>query len=151
MVIVGIDPDVKAHGVAIYRDGKLVELKNCTLVEIVEANFFDADLFAIENVKGCNAVFEPKGVKMKAYAKQARARNLGELQHSQTELERFLDNASVDYKLYKISSKWKSAKVKREFEMMTEWTTRSNEDTRSAAYFGYRAVCDMRQAKLLRL
>lgn len=150
MYVLGIDPDVKAHGVALYKDGDLIELHNLTLVELLERDFLNADFVAIENVKANNAIFERKGHKMMGYEKQARSRSLGALQHSQTELERFLEWRDIKYKLYRISKKWKH-KDKKEFERVTGWTKRSNEDTRSAAYFGYLAVCDNRQARLLKL
>jgi hypothetical protein len=41
---------------------------------------------------------------------------------------------------HKVSKKWKDAAGKKEFERVTGWKGRSNEDTRSAAYFGYLGV-----------
>jgi len=36
---------------------------------------------------------------------------------------------------HRVSKMWK--KDKKQFELVTKWTGRSNEDTRSAAYFGW--------------
>ena len=34
-IVIGIDPDSKAHGVAVYADGELVDLRNMTLIELL--------------------------------------------------------------------------------------------------------------------
>ena len=48
----------------------------------------------------------------------------------------WLDSLGVPYKLHK-PQKGNWAKDKARFEKVTGWKGRSNEDTRSAAYFGF--------------
>ena len=94
--------------------------------------------FHIENVCANNAVFmKPK----KSYSGKdlaevkARSRTLGMVQQSQKELERFINHYGIKIVHHKISKIWK--KDKGQFEKVTGWVGRSNEDTRSAAYFGW--------------
>ena len=143
MVVIGIDPDSKAHGVAVYRNGKLETLECMPLMKLYlfidnELNSDSKVIVHIENVKDNNAVFvKPKrSYSGKELAEvKARSRTLGMVQQSQTEVERLLEHLGVDYKLHKISKMWK--KDKKQFELVTGWKGRSNEDTRSGAYFGF--------------
>ena len=66
------------------------------------------------------------------------ARRLGMVQQSQSELERMLIRFNIVPTKHKISKMWK--KDKAQFEKVTGWTGRSNEDTRSAAYFGFLGI-----------
>ena len=137
-VIIGIDPDSKAHGVAIYNDGKLIELFSMPLPELVnlidKTSIYKSASWSIENVCGMGAVFQQRQTKNKN-VNSSMAKRIGMCQQAQTELQRFLDFYGVEYKLHKISKTWK--KDKKQFELVTGWKGRSNEDTRSAAYFGW--------------
>ena len=138
MRVIGIDPDSKAHGVAVYENGKLVILRSLELFElyelIVQECGHDVDLVSIENVCGNNAIF--RNAKNKTL-QGALGRSIGKVQQSQLEVERMLKYLGIDYKLHKISSAWKEGAGKTQFERVTGWTKRSNPDTRSAAYFGF--------------
>ena len=143
-IVIGIDPDSTAHGVAIYYGGKLDILNSMTLMEIF--NFIDLDLITtsidnewdievhMEDVCANNAAFQKKGVKNKM-ASTAINRSIGKCQQAQVELERLFDYFDIKVVKHKISKLWK--KDKAQFEKITGWKGRSNEDTRSAAYFGY--------------
>jgi hypothetical protein len=134
-IIIGIDPDSKAHGVAIYVDGKLKELDTMTLVDFIVTldKWYDTDITVhMEDVCANNAIFrQGNGLKVQ----QSIARRLGMVQQSQVELERIFEHFSIMVINHKISKMWK--KDKAQFEKVTGWTGRSNEDTRSAAYFGF--------------
>ena len=143
-IIIGIDPDSKAHGVAVYRDGKLIELLNLDCIQLREKivnlkNTISPSeiVFHIEDVKANNAVFMKPGRmdKKREGEAKARGRTLGMCQQSQTEVERLAEFCKIKVVKYKISKMWK--KDKAQFEKVTGWTGRSNEDTRSAAYFGF--------------
>jgi len=141
-IIIGCDPDSKKHGVAIYQDGKLIDIDcmdTLSLLEYIQnelAHFSDITAH-IENVKANNAVFMPPGRmdKKREGEAKARGRTLGMCQQSQTELERLFFYLNIEFVLHPISKRWK--KEKAEFEKATGWKGRSNEDTRSAAYFGF--------------
>lgn len=136
-IIIGIDPDSKAHGAAIYIDGRLCRLENLTLYWIMNALDFYDEIdnkieIHIEDVCANNAIFRGgNGVKVQ----QSIARRLGMVQQSQVELERFIHHRGIKVVKHKISKMWK--KDRKQFEKVTGWTGQSNEDTRSAAYFGF--------------
>ena len=141
-IIIGIDPDSKAHGVAIYHNGELTELLNCTLLDLfrlVGDTFFDYISFNdfeihIEDTCAMSAVFRQRQGGNQAINMKM-SNSIGKCQQSQIELERVFKSFNVKVVKHKISKMWK--KDKAQFEKATGWTGRSNEDTRSAAYFGY--------------
>jgi hypothetical protein len=132
-IIIGIDPDSKAHGVAIYVNGDLAELHNLTLVEMLKyIPITENTIIHMEDVCANNGIFRTGNNKK---IQMSIARRLGMVQQSQAELERLFKYHEIKVVKHKISKKWK--KEKAEFEKVTGWTGRSNEDTRSAAYFGF--------------
>lgn len=141
-ITVGIDPDSKAHGVAVYVNGKLTILKCLPLIDAITLirtykNKGDAVIVHIEDVCANNSIFMKPGRmdKKREGELKARGRTLGMVQHSQVELMRMLDHYGIEYKLHKISKMWK--KDKAQFEKVTGWKKQSNEDSRSGAYFGF--------------
>lgn len=145
--IIGIDPDSDKHGVAVYQDGELIHLKSMQLLAIKdfinkEMPVIDLDNVEIhiEDVCANNAAFKKRGVK-NPKAGTAVNRGVGKCQQSQIELERLFDYYEIKVVKHKISKQWKDAEHgKGLFEKVTGWKGRSNEDTRSAAYFGYLGV-----------
>lgn len=141
-IIIGIDPDSKAHGVAVYRDGKLEILRCCTLEEIICLIHMNPSPmieqcveFHIEDVNGVSAAFGARDRKTNMHVKLKMAQHIGMCKQSQIELERFISHYNIKIVKHKISKMWK--KDKAQFELVTGWKGRSNEDTRSAAYFGW--------------
>ena len=146
MIIIGVDPDSKAHGVAIYENGTLINLENLPLMEFnnmldfwyQEAGRTNIEVH-IEDVCANNAVFmKPANSKKSIAEAKARGRTLGMCQQSQIELERLIEYWDIKIVKHKTSKMWK--KDKKQFEMVTGWIGRSNEDNRSAAYFGFLGV-----------
>jgi hypothetical protein len=139
-IIIGCDPDSKAHGVAIYEDGKLAGLESMPLMAIhllfarwsLDGISISDIQVNIEDVCANNAVFRAGG---NAKVNMSIARRLGMVQQSQVELERLFEYYKIKIVKHKISKMWK--KDKAQFERVTGWTGRSTEDTRSAAYFGF--------------
>ena len=141
-IILGVDPDSKAHGVAVYGDGRLQILESMTFLEVqyfIKGHHSSDIEVHIEDVCANNAVFmAPSKNPNKIAEAKARGRTLGMCQQSQIELERLFFSKDIRVVKHKISKKWKSAKTGRpKFERITGWKGQSNEDTRSAAYFGY--------------
>jgi len=137
-IIIGIDPDSKVHGVAVYVDGVLVGLSGLELTQFIDMIPIwkaKGDLEVhIEDVCAMNAVFRQRQGSNQAINMKM-ANSVGRCQQSQIELERLLFNYMIVPTKHKISKMWK--KDKAQFEKVTGWTGRSNEDTRSAAYFGF--------------
>jgi len=144
-IIVGIDPDSKAHGVAIYYGGQLDILSSMNLIEL--QCLIDNDLITtsidndwdievhIEDVNGVSAAFMARDRKANINVKLKMSQHIGMCKQSQIELERLFEFYKIKVVKHKISKMWK--KDKAQFEKITDWKGRSNEDTRSAAYFGY--------------
>ena len=146
-IIIGVDPDSKANGVAIYKDGKLHSLESMNTItlynylsEINDTPISPDITIHIENVCANNAVFMPKYSKNPIAEAKARGRTLGMCQHAQVEVERIAEYFGFPIVRHKISKSWKSTQSKPIFEAATGWKSRSNEDTRSAAYFGMLGV-----------
>ena len=135
-IIIGIDPDSKAHGVAEYWDGELVNLRLMPLMSLQDllSDIRPREDLTVhmEDVCANNAIFRTGNNKK---VQQSIARRLGMVQQSQVEVERLCESMGIKIVKHKISKAWK--KDKRQFELVTKWEGRSNEDTRSAAYFGW--------------
>lgn len=136
MIVIGIDPDAKASGVALFRNGMLIALYNLTTVGIVEMvrQHFGV-VVSIEDVMANQFVYTRNQKASKA-AQSKVAMHIGRCQQVQVEIMQWLDALGVPYRLHKPQGgNW--AKDKARFEKITGWRGRSNEDTRSAAYFGF--------------
>jgi|LGVF01.2.fsa_nt_gb hypothetical protein len=143
-VIIGIDPSAqdKGHGCAFYPDGKLFSLEMYQLMDLhfsitryLELNP-DAEIEAhIENVKGKKAAWHNKNGNKKSIS--GSSQDIGKCKQAQVELERMLKYLGVKIVRHPVSSMWKSQDSKIQFQKVTGWKGRSNEDTRSAAYFGF--------------
>lgn len=150
-LIIGIDPDSEAHGVAVYIDGKIDRLESWDLIRIFHftkrrLGLRDSVEFHIENVCAQNAAFAKKGIKNARAATNVN-RSLGMCQQSQAELERALSHLEVEITHHPIASNWKkSEQGKKALKHYTGYDGRSNEDTRSAAYFGYLGVLKWKDA-----
>lgn len=138
--VVGVDPDSNKMGVAIYSNGKLEELHNWTIVNLVgwllSCNH-EVEL-SIEDVMANQFVYRQKHQRSKESQSKI-AMYIGRCQQNQVELMRWLDHYEYPYKLFKPQSgNW--AKNKIMFHRITGWEGRSNEETRSAAFFGFKLL-----------
>lgn len=144
-IIIGIDPDSKAHGVAVYLNGKLLSCEAMPLLSIyfmlIEwingAKNIDTNDVTVhmEDVNGVSAAFMARDRKTNINVKLKMSQHIGMCKQSQIELERVFEYFGIKVVKHKISKMWK--KDKAQFEKVTGWSGRSNEDTRSAAYFGW--------------
>ena len=91
----------------------------------------------IENVCGISySGFHVRG-KDSLPVKLKKAENVGMCKQAQREVEFMAEHLGVKVVKHPISPQWKNQAGKKMFERMTGWTGRSNEDSRSAAWFGY--------------
>ncbi len=156
MITVGVDPDSVRHGIALYRDGALVELMSLSLVEIrrwLDSQSWESEVvFVIEDVLSQNFVYKMefrRGLTAAAREKikQDRIRKVGRCQQAQHELMAELEDRGIQVRLIKPHrGNW--AERKAEFERVTGWTGQSNPDTRSAAYFGFLGVQKQKKLRL---
>lgn len=143
MIIIGIDPDSENHGVAVYLDGTLVKVLSLPLFGLFDLikgfSASSAIQIHIENVCGINATFNKQFVKNRR-AETTVSRSLGMCQQAQVEVERMAEYLGVPVIKHPISKNWKSADTGKAALLKMGWSGQSNEDTRSAAYFGYLGV-----------
>lgn len=138
-IAIGIDPDAKAHGVAVYVNSKLEFLETMTTPALVEL-FEKCELYpdfqvAIENVLAQSFVYR-RNVKEQKSVQSKVALSIGRNQQAQYEIMQFMDRLKIQYKRIKPGGgNW--AHDPALFERITGWHGRSNSDTRSAAFFGY--------------
>lgn len=143
-LVIGCDPDSDKSGFAFYVDKRLDDIKCLDLLGF----YRDLDSFLfhfksedielhIENLNGISSnAFsvrsrDPIPVKLK------KAEHVGKCKQVQIEIERIANHFGVKVVHHAVSSKWKDAAGKKQFEQVTGWTGRSNADNRSAAYFGF--------------
>lgn len=136
--VIGIDPDSAGVPIAVYENGNLIKLEITDLIDLYQMTCTHIYLgheveLHIENVCSLNAVHAQKrrgnGTNM------AIARRIGMCQQAQIEVTRMAEKAGAKVVNHKPSKAWK--KDKEQFQKITGWEGRSNEDTRSAAYFGW--------------
>lgn len=140
MIVIGIDPDANKHGVSVYVDSKLVDLKSLELMQLVDLlrEYEFKCVVHIEDVNAQKAVWHGRQQSKAAYGMTSQ--NVAKCKQAQLEVERMCKYFGVEVVKHKISSEWKSQAGKVVFERVTGWKGRSNEDARSAAWFGYKGV-----------
>lgn len=139
-MIVGVDPDSELHGVAVYENGKLIDLKMMETYDLATYIRDVGGVASIENVMANQFVYRRNQKSSRAMQDKI-ALHIGRCQQAQLELVRLLIKFDCPHVLYKpMRGNW--SKNKAQFEKATGWTGRSNADTRSAAFFGFLALRD---------
>jgi hypothetical protein len=146
-IAVGVDPDSSANGVAVYTNGCLVTLdcldtikfylKISSLCMMYEPKEI---VIHVEDVCGVSAAFRAANKNSNASVKLKIAQHIGMCKQAQIEVEKVANHFSIKIVKHKISKSWKSQEGKAQFEKVTNWKGRSNEETRSAAFFGYLGI-----------
>ena len=143
MITVGIDPDSDKYGVAFYVDGKLQSLRmmDIGLIALWIAGMRGKDIqFGIEDVLSKSCVYSRNSHESKA-AQSNIGVKIGRCQQSQKAIMDLLEAYEIPYKLFRPNFRnWAKTKNKPQFEKVTGWQGKSNQDTRSAAFFGYLAL-----------
>jgi hypothetical protein len=143
-IVIGCDPDVDGKGYAIYENGTLTVLKPFTILEL--ANFIgdECGLSSTPNIElhiedlcaNKSSAFSHKSRQPKQVQNKI-SESVGRCKQIQLEVEKIATHFDIKIVRHKVSSKWKDAAGRKEFERVTGWKGQSNPDTRSAAYFGY--------------
>jgi hypothetical protein len=142
-IIIGCDPDVDGKGYAIYENGVLKSLEAFHLMDLfdfIDETSFGSkkpvelhieDLCANKSSAFSHRRVDPPVVKYK------KSESVGRCKQIQLEVEKIAEHFNIKIVRHKVSSKWKDAAGRKEFERVTGWKGQSNPDTRSAAYMGY--------------
>lgn len=138
MIILGIDPDLKASGVAVVSGKAICQLKNVRFCEMLEfLAQFDKErvLIKIENPEANKGLFAAQSNKNKAVSIRV-ATNVGQVMAVTRLLHEMLEHAGYTVKLVrpirgpmKMQAKTDAAY----FNKITGWTGKSNADQRDAA------------------
>lgn len=151
MIIIGIDPDSSANGVAVYVGGSLYHLHSLDTISLFKYLSFEVECkesieVHIEDVNGISSnAFNVKS-KDKLPVKLKKAEHVGKCKQAQIEVERVCEALKVKVVKHKVSKMWKdSDSGKKQFESITGWKGQSNPDKRSAAYFGWLGVTSKRK------
>ena len=145
-IIIGIDPDSNKNGVSVYENGNLIELKSLSTIDLfifameykgyVDKFGFSVEVHIEDLCAVSNSQFHWKRNDIPA-VKAKKSEGVGRCKQAQIEAERIFEHFGIKIFNHKISKLWKSQSSKKQFEKVTGWKKPSNEDTRSAAYFGW--------------
>ena len=142
-VIIGIDPDSNKSGWSVFKDGKLICVTCKTLVEIIEyfngASKLDIELH-IENVNGISSNAFSVNRKDPLPVKLKKAEHVGKCKQAQIEIERIAEHFGIKVVRHGVSKMWKDSKIGKAALAGLGWDGQSNEDSRSACYFGHLGV-----------
>lgn len=141
---IGVDPDSKAHGVAIYENGKLIELHSLPLIQfyLLAQNLkqFGEVVVSIEDNNAISAVYSGRYKSKDSEAvKSKKAQHVGMCKQAQIEVERACEELGIKLVRQRPSRAWKESRCK-QFARVTGWKGRSNPDTRSASFMGFQAL-----------
>ncbi|GHX89528.1 hypothetical protein VCSRO111_0601 [Vibrio cholerae] len=150
--VIGVDPDSKAHGVAVYENGKLIELHslNTPRLSMLLQNLkqFGSLIVSIEDNESISAMYTGRFKNKDSEAvKSKKAQHVGMVKQAQREVEYWCEILGIQVVKQKPSKQWKDANDK-QFKLATKWQGRSNEDSRSAAYMGFLAINGIKVPKL---
>ena len=147
-LIIACDPDSDKSGWAVVKNGELVTLTCLSLIEIYES-FHELYLsmnhqaieLHIENVNGISAAFNARDRKSSLAVKLKVAQHIGMCKQVQIEIERIAKHFGIKVVHHPVSKMWKDSKTgKAALNEVFGYDGQSNEDSRSAAYFSYRAL-----------
>lgn len=144
-LIIACDPDSNKSGWAVVKNGELITLTCKSLVEIFEyfngCKNHDKIELHIENVNGISAAFNARDRKSSLAVKLKVAQHIGMCKQVQVEIERIAERFGIKVVHHPVSKMWKDSKIgKAALKEVFGYDGQSNEDSRSAAYFSYRAL-----------
>lgn len=144
-IIIACDPDSEKSGWAVVKNGELITLTCKSLVEIFEyfngCKNHDKIELHIENVSGISAAFNARDRKSSLSVKLKVAQHIGMCKQAQIEIERIANHFGIKVVHHPVSKMWKDSKTgKAALKEVFGYDGQSNEDSRSAAYFSYRAL-----------
>lgn len=137
MLVIGIDPDTKKHGVAWLSAGHIVKLASMATDDLVAHLVSDAGagkiIIKLEDVNANKPVYQRSGQSRLQMMKIAQ--NVGAVKYAATLLLEQLTNAELNVNLVNPLPKLLSGKRYNQvaFNKATGWKGKSNGDTRDAA------------------
>lgn len=148
-IIIGCDPDSNKSGFSKFQNENLISLECLPLVDVFR--WFKAESESckhlglevelhIENLNGISSnAFSIKG-REPLPVKLKKAEHVGKCKQVQIEIERIAERFGIKVIRHSVSKMWKDSKTGKAALADLGWHGQSNEDSRSAAYFGYLGV-----------
>lgn len=139
MIVVGIDPDLEASGIAIVEDRQLSAMSMMTFMELHSFIYAAAQnrskyIFVVEDVEKNRALYAKHGGQS-AVVREKIAQNVGQVKAVARLIQQMLTFFDMKYYMAPpIRGQMKRAKTDRDyFNKLTGWTGSSNADKRDAA------------------
>ena len=146
-IIIGCDPDSNRSGMSFYINNELYRLDCMSLINIyiefesISKQWPDKEIeLHIENLNGISSNAFNVNRKDTLPVKLKKAQNVGQCKQVQTEIERIAEHFGIKVVRHQVSKMWKDSATGKAVLKDLGWTGQSNEDSRSAAYFGYIGV-----------
>ncbi len=128
-----------------FVNGELARLECLSLVSIfiefesISKQWSDKEVeLHIENVKAKKAVWHDKKGSQASYGMTCQ--KVGQCKQVQTEIERIAEHFGIKVVHHGVSKMWKDSATGKAVLKDLGWHGQSNEDSRSACYFGYLGV-----------
>lgn len=136
MKVIGIDPDLKASGVAVVCHGEieqLLALDFFALQQFIDEHK-DSAIFALEDVESNKSLYA-KHDRKKERVRERIAQNVGQVKAVARLIQQYLDRTGAQYQMIKpLKGRFKLAKGDSTyFNRLTGWVGQSSEDKRDAA------------------
>lgn len=136
MMIIGIDPDLEASGVAMVRNGELVDMETMDFFSLIEHinEFKHKAVFAVEDVQLNKALYAKHNGKNQRVRERI-GQNVGQVKAIARLIEQYLIRIDAHHVMVApLKGRFKKAKEDREyFNRLTGWQRSSNADKRDAA------------------
>lgn len=145
MIIIGIDPDIEASGMAIIKDKVILSMHRVPFPELIEqivnAHKQGEIIVKLEDVEANKPIFWRKGLNATVQLKVAQ--DVGRVKAVARLIMQSLEYHGVTVQMIKpLKGNVKKAKKDASyFNQITGWEKRSNEDGRDAALIGIYGVC----------
>ncbi len=142
-LVIGIDPDLIKSGVALAKDGELLELQAMAFPQLLESArrwIADKALFVVEDVEHHATTYRRSGTNASQHARIAQ--NVGQVKATARILVECLRHLGAEVQQVKpLAGKRQAKKDANYFAQLTGWQGRTNEDKRDAgmlALYGVR-------------
>ena len=135
-LIIGIDPDLEASGVAVVRHGKLVDMDSLDFFSLLDfiGRYKNEAVCAVEDVELNKSLYAKHNGKNQRVRERI-GQNVGQVKAIARLIEQYLIRIDAHHVMVApLKGRFKKAKINREyFNQLTGWTAISNADKRDAA------------------
>tara|TARA_R110000751_G_scaffold269427_1_gene369097 strand:- start:190 stop:627 length:438 start_codon:yes stop_codon:yes gene_type:complete len=135
--VIGVDPDCKKSGVATFKDGELMCLDNLSLIDFLDfcSKLRKEVIIVIEDGNQISGLYH-RNTNQNKLVQHKISERVGANKQRATDLIEIAKHYGITVIAQKPrKGNWSDKKPM--FEKVTGWKKQSNQETRSAAFFGY--------------